>query len=58
MRHDFDNDPRAFDHDARAQIVRLYLTLNGYRSRHFTAGMLMLVDGRRSDSARDDRANQ
>lgn len=44
-------------HYDRAEIARLYLTLNGYRSRYFTAGMLKLVDFLRGDKARDYMAS-
>lgn len=44
-------------HYDRAEIARLYLTLKGYRSRYFTAGMLKLVDYLRGDKARDYMAN-
>ncbi|MBD3765789.1 MAG: rhodanese-like domain-containing protein [Rhodobacterales bacterium] len=40
-------------HYDRAEIARLYLTMKGYRSRYFTAGMLKLVDYLRGDKARD-----
>lgn len=44
-------------HYDRAEIARLYLTLKGYRSRSFTAGMLKLVDYLRGDKARDYMAS-
>lgn len=44
-------------HYDRAEIARLYLTLKGYRSRYFTAGMLKLVDYLRGDKARDYMAS-
>jgi len=44
-------------HYDRAEIARLYLTLQGYRSRYFTAGMLKLVDYLRGDKARDYMAS-
>jgi len=40
-------------HYDRAEIARLYLTMQGYKSRYFTAGMLKLVDYLRGDKARD-----
>ena len=40
-------------HYDRAEIARLFLTLQGYRSRYFTGGMLKLVDYLRGDNARD-----
>jgi len=40
-------------HYDRAEIARLYLTMQGYTSRYFTAGMLKLVDYLRGDKARD-----
>jgi len=40
-------------HYDRAEIARLFLTLKGYRSRYFTAGMLKLVDYLRGDKARN-----
>ncbi len=39
-------------HYDRAEIAWLFLTLKGYRSRYFTAGMLKLVDYLRGDKAR------
>lgn len=44
-------------HYDRAEIARLYLTLNGFRARYFTAGMLKLVDFLRGDKARDYMAS-
>ncbi|MFN4153839.1 MAG: rhodanese-like domain-containing protein [Paracoccaceae bacterium] len=44
-------------HSDRAEIARLYLTLKGYKSRYFTAGMLKLVDYLRGDKARDYMAS-
>jgi len=40
-------------HYDRAEIARLFLTLQGYRSRYFTGGILKLVDYLRGDKARD-----
>jgi rhodanese-related sulfurtransferase len=44
-------------HYDRAEIARLYLTLKGYRSCYFNAGMLKLVDYLRGDKARDYMAS-
>lgn len=40
-------------HYDRAEIARLYLTLQGYKSRYLTDGMLGLVDFLRGGRARD-----
>lgn len=40
-------------HYDRAEIARLYLTLNGFKSRYLTDGMLGLADYLRGDRARD-----
>jgi len=40
-------------HYDRAEIARLYLTMKGFSSRYFTAGMLGLVDYLRGGRARD-----
>ena len=40
-------------HYDRAEIARLYLTLNGYDARYLTDGMLGIVDYLRGDKARD-----
>lgn len=40
-------------HYDRAEIARLYLTLQGYQARYLTDGMLGIVDALRGDKARD-----
>ncbi|CQR43010.1 MAG: rhodanese-like domain-containing protein [Thiomonas sp.] len=40
-------------HYDRAEIARLFLTLEGFQSRYLNEGMLGLVDALRGDKARD-----
>ncbi|MDZ7630271.1 MAG: rhodanese-like domain-containing protein [Gemmatimonadaceae bacterium] len=40
-------------HYDRAEIARLYLTMEGYTSRYLSTGMLGLADALRGDRARD-----
>lgn len=40
-------------HYDRAEIARLYLTLQGFHARYLTDGMLGIADALRGDSARD-----
>lgn len=40
-------------HYDRAEIARLYLTMNGFKSKYLTDGMLGLVDYLRGDKAKD-----
>lgn len=40
-------------HYDRAEIARLYLTLQGFESRYLTDGMLGIADALRGDKARD-----
>lgn len=40
-------------HYDRAEIARLYLTLQGYKAKYLTDGMLKVVDFLRGDKARD-----
>ncbi len=40
-------------HYDRAEIARLFLTLNGFKSKYLTDGMLGMVDFLRGDKAKD-----
>lgn len=40
-------------HYDRAEIARLYLTLQGFHARYLTDGMLGIADHLRGDTARD-----
>jgi len=40
-------------HYDRAEIARLYLTLEGFTARYLTSGMLGIADALRGDKARD-----
>jgi len=40
-------------HYDRAEIARLYLTLEGFNARYLTSGMLGIADALRGDKARD-----
>ena len=40
-------------HYDRAEIARLYLTLEGFTARYLTSGMLGIADALRGDNARD-----
>ncbi|MDZ7736887.1 MAG: rhodanese-like domain-containing protein [Gammaproteobacteria bacterium] len=40
-------------HYDRAEIARLYLTLQGFKARYLTDGMLGIADALRGDKARD-----
>ncbi len=40
-------------HYDRAEIARLYLTLEGFKARYLTNGMLGIADALRGDKARD-----
>jgi len=54
--HELDRDKLIITmcpHYDRAEIARLYLTLEGFESRYLNEGMLGLVDALRGDKARD-----
>ena len=45
-------------HYDRAEIARLYLTLEDFNARYLTSGMLGIADALRGDNARDYMAQE